>query len=206
MNKALKMRIPVLAAVVAAMAIALAACGGSGSSASAAHSSTTAAAGAAFNGTKLRACLKAHGVTLPKRPAGRAPGTHGSGASGRPRAFGFGRTGAFANPKFRAALKACGGGRFAPGGRFGGGRGFRPSHAAVVKFVACVRKHGYALPTPNLSGRGSIFSPSIARKPQFQTAARACTSLLRPSGSPGAGGGSPGSTAPSGSTAPAAGT
>ncbi|MGH2873115.1 MAG: hypothetical protein ACRDL5_11725, partial [Solirubrobacteraceae bacterium] len=160
-----------------------------------------------FNRTKLVACLKSHGVTLPNRPPGAGagpgagtPGASGSGApgtagsqSGAARRHGgfFGGGGAFANPKLRAALQACGAARFSGGA---GGRRFTLNHTAVLKFVACVRKHGYKLPTPNFSGHGSIFSPSIERNSKFQAASRACSSLLRPPGgaaAPGTGTGPP---------------
>ncbi len=191
-------------AIIVAVAVAsltLAACGSS-SSASSSQSSTAAASaapGGAFNRTQFRACLKAHGVTLPARPpgpgAGGAPGSGGSqSGSARPRrGFLFGAGGAAASPKVRAALQACGAGRFPR-------RRVALSHAAVLRFVACVRSHGYKLPTPNFSGSGSIFPPSIAGNPRFRTAASACGSLLRPPGAPGTGAApqSTGTTATSG--------
>ena len=90
----------------------------------------------------------------------------------------------------RAALQACGGGRFPQ-------RRFTPNKAAVTKFVACVNTHGYKLPAPNFSGKGPIFPATIERNKKFQTAARACASDLRPAsagpaGASGAGGGGSG--------------
>lgn len=170
--------------LAALTALCLAACGSS--SATSSSSSASAAGGTAAatsaNRTKLVACLKAHGVTLPSRPPGTAPRSQR-----RPEFFyggGAGRSGAagsrFADPKFRAAFQACGGRAFR-------GRGFagraRFNHAAVTKFVACVKQHGYTLPAPNFSG-GPIFPASIERNAKFLTAARACQSLLRPSGPP----------------------
>ncbi|MGI8715550.1 MAG: hypothetical protein ACR2NR_20695 [Solirubrobacteraceae bacterium] len=70
----------------------------------------------------------------------------------------------------------------------------RPTQAAVTKFAACVKQHGYSLPKANLSGKGPIYPTKIEANAKFQSAARACQSLLRP-----AGGGSP----PGGGTPPA---
>ncbi len=52
-------------------------------------------------------------------------------------------------------------------------------------YVACVRQHGYNLPKPNFSGKGPVFPANIRSNPKFQTASKACQSLLiprRPSG------------------------
>jgi hypothetical protein len=172
---------------------ALAACGSSSSS-----SSTTSASAATGSTTKsgpgdpaqraaLAACLKKHGLTLPSRPPGsRPPGSRppGSGGyGGGPRFFGGGNGRGFApNPKLRAALQACGGGRF----RGGPPRNSATFRASLTKYVACVRQHGYDLPKPNFSGKGSVFPSSIQSNPKFQAASRACQSLLaRPGGTPG---------------------
>jgi len=179
---------------VGGICLALAACGSSTSSSSTA-SSTSGSAVASASGssslraraTALRACLKAHGVTLParrpgtRRPNGGTPGFFfGAGGGG----------GGFANnPKLRAAFQACGGGR-----GFGAGARRRLSQQAVNAFVACVRKHGFNLPSPNFKS-GSIFPANIRSNPKFVTASRACAYLLvRPAGSgspPAAGGGTP---------------
>lgn len=154
----------------------------------------------------LTACLKQHGVTLPARPKGAAGGPPGSGGSNggtgggtgtgtgtgttgtgtngtgttrrRGFFFGGGGGGAAANPKFRAALQACG----AKFGFRGGGQGFRGriSHTTITKYVTCVRQHGYNLPNPNFSGKGPIFPANIQSNKKFQAASRACQSLLVP--------------------------
>jgi len=175
--------------------------GSSGSSGS--SSSTTASAAAGGSGpnsaqrAKLAACLKQHGVTLPSRPAGAPPGgasgsgsASGTGTTGtsttRRRGF-FGGGGAFANnPKLQAAFKACGAnfGFRGGGGRFTG----RLSHTVINKYVTCVRQHGYNLPAPNFSGKGSVFPANIRSNAKFQAASRACQSILAPPGG-GAGGG-----------------
>jgi hypothetical protein len=196
-----------LTLVVAATALLLAACGSSsntGSSSSTSSGAAVASAGGASSAarSKFAACLKAHGVTLPARPAGarRRPGGQGYGRGGGGGFFfggGGGRgtggsgpgAGRFDNPKFRAALQACGGGRFPQ-------RRFIPNKAAVAKFTACVKQHGYNLPAANFSGKGPIFPAAIARDKKFQAAARACASDLRPSGAgapPGSGAGGGGS-------------
>jgi hypothetical protein len=197
MNHSHTRRRSILAIAAALTAVLLAACGSSPSSTSSTASSSSAAAATAggLNRTKLVACLKQHGVTLPARPAGarrRTPGAGGYGGygGGAPGVFGGGGAGAgragaggpFANnPKFRAALQACGGGAF---------RGRRTSlnHAAVTKFAACVGRHGYKLPAPNFSGTGPVFPAKIATDKKFQAASRACASLLRPT-APGSGSG-----------------
>jgi hypothetical protein len=182
----------------------LAACGSASSSsttASAAASgsgsttgSTTASSGAGgFNSARraqLVACLKQHGVTLPSRPAGAGGGAPGSGGgtgtgtgTSTTRRRGFFGGGAFANnPKMQAAFKACGA-NF--GARGGGAFAGRLSHAAVTKYVACVRQHGYNLPNPNFSGKGSVFPSNIRTNPKFLAASKACQNILvppRPSG------------------------
>ncbi|HWE10729.1 MAG TPA: hypothetical protein VG325_15365 [Solirubrobacteraceae bacterium] len=129
----------------------------------------------------MATCLKAHGVTLPARPGGGGQ-RPANGAGGGPGFFGGGGGaggGRFANnPKLRAAFQACGGGR----GPAGGGSAL--SHAAVTRFVACVKQHGYSLPSPNFSGKGPIFPASIAKNAKFQAAAKSCQADLRPAGAP----------------------
>jgi hypothetical protein len=209
MNHLRARRITVLALTVGITALGVAACGSSSSSStgSSSSSSSSAAAGAGgtsrtgFDRTKLTACLKSHGVTLPSRPAGAGAGggtpPSGSGTR-RPGGGGFfggGAGGRFANnPKLQAAFKACGGGQ-----AVGGGRRFGLNHAAVTKFVACVKQHGYDLPAPNFSGKGAVFPASIEKNKKFQSASKACAADLRPTGGPG-GAGAPGGGPPSGAT------
>jgi len=172
---------------VVASACLIVACGSSSTSSSSSSSSASAAAAAGRGGfanrTKLAACLKQHGVTLPSRPAGgfkRPAG--GYGAGGRPGFFGGGRA---ANPKLQAALKAC-------GATFGGHFSSAQRDATVDKFVTCVRQHGYNLPKPNFSGHGAIFPAKIESNAKFKAASKPCQGLLafRPPGGgpPGAGG------------------
>ncbi|HEY2316775.1 MAG TPA: hypothetical protein VGH67_00625 [Solirubrobacteraceae bacterium] len=192
------LRLPAAAVTIALAGLVLAACGSSSNTGSSTSTSTSASAAGAAGGassaarSKLVACLKAHGVTLPARPAGarrRPQGGYGGYGGGAPGFFfgggGSNRSGApgagrFANPKFRAALQACGAGRFPQ-------RRATPNKAAVTKFAACVKQHGYNLPSPNFSGKGPVFPAAIARNKTFQAAAKACASDLRPQGA-GAGG------------------
>jgi hypothetical protein len=177
----------------------VAACGSASSSStsgSAATSGTTTSAAASGAGGGLRAnparraalvaCLKQHGVTLPARPPGSAGGAGGPGgpsggtgtARGTPGRGLFGGGGAFANdPKLRAALQACGA---QLGFRGRGAFRARLSRAAITKYVACVRQHGYNLPNPNFSGKGPVFPANIRSNPKFQAASQACQSLLVP--------------------------
>lgn len=167
----------------------LAGCGSSSSSSSSAAgpggggSSVASGPGNGGPGTtasraSFRACLQAHGVTLPARPSGsrRRAGGYGGGGlfgGGGGGGGGFGRL--RANPKLAAAFQACGGGRF-PRRRFG-----VPTHAAIQRFVTCVRRHGYDMPAPNFSG-GPIFPSSIRTNAKFQAASRVCASTLFPAG------------------------
>ena len=191
------------AVVLVALATLVAGCGSSSSTSSSA--STSASAASSTSRAKLVACLKQHGITLPagQRPGAGAPpggapgagsgtppaGSAGTGTgttpSGRPPAGGFfGRTGANAS-KFRAAVKACGA-NF-PAGSGGFRRGFNRQN--IQKYVTCVRQHGYNLPEPNFSGNGPVFPANIRTNKKFQSASKACQSLLAPpQGAGGAGG------------------
>jgi hypothetical protein len=187
-------RASLTALVLVALATLVAGCGSSSSTSSSA--STSASAASSTGRAKLAACLKQHGITLPagRRPgAGAPPGAPGAG-SGNPPAgapgSGTGTTprrrppggffgGAGGNSKFRAALKACGA-NFPAGGRR---RGFNRQN--IQKYVTCVRQHGYDLPNPNFSGNGPVFPANIRTNKKFQSASKACQSLLAPQGAAG---------------------
>jgi hypothetical protein len=127
-------------------------------------------------------------------PAGGAPGT-----GGVPGAGGFA-----GNSKFAQALQKCGGfgaGGFG-GGRFGAtGRSGAFSFSSRIKteltnFVACMKKHGETLPTPNVSGTGSIFGKVNQNSATFKAAYAQCKGIIasflnRPSGGPAGGAGPP---------------
>jgi hypothetical protein len=177
----------VLVVGVIAVGLTVAACGSSSSSTSSSSSGSKVASTGGSSTTPsasrsaLRTCLAQHGVTLPnRRPSGSGGpppgGVPGGGFFG---GGGGGAGGRFNNPKFRAAIQACGG--FRGGGFRGGGARFRLSHTAINSFVSCVRKNGYAaMPNPNFSSR-AIFPASIRSNKQFQAAAVKCEKLLRPS-------------------------
>ena len=162
-------RIAPLALVTLAAGVILAACG---SSSSTSKTSSTAAGGGGARRTALVACLRKHGVTLPAgggAPSGGLPqGAPGAGGPGGP------------GGTFQAAFKACG--ASLPAGAAGAGF----SRQGIMKYVTCVRQHGYAIPSPNFSGRGSVFPASVRSNTRFKAANRTCQSLLRPSGSPSA--------------------
>jgi len=176
-----------VALAVLATSCAVAACGSSSAATtktSTSASSTSTTTRGRFDSTAFRTCLKQHGVTLPTRRPGSGP----TGGGGPPAGGGFfgggggggGGGGQFANPKFRAAIQACGGGNFRGRGGAGRFRG-RISHTAINNFVACVRKNGYPqMPSPNFSGKGAVFPSSIRTNSKFQSASKACAKTLVP--------------------------
>lgn len=192
---------------------ALAACGSASSSSTTSSTTASASSGSGSGSSttgggsatgpnsarraQLVSCLKAHGVTLPTRPAGSPPpggagggtGTGTTGTGTTPRRGFFGGGGARnISPKMQAAFKACG--AQSGFGRGGGAFGGRLSHTAITGFVTCVNQHGYKLPAPNFSGKGPIFPRSIETNAKFQAAAKSCQHLLipaRPGGGSGGG-------------------
>lgn len=173
----------VLTVGVIAVGLTVAACGSSSSSTSSSASGSKVASTGGSSTTPsarrsaLRTCLQQHGVTLPNRRPSGSGGPPAGGAGGGFFGGGGGAGSRFNNPKFRAAIQACGG--FRGGFRGGAGR-LRLSHTAVNSFVACVRKNGYSqMPNPNFSG-GPIFPTSIRTNKQFQAASTKCANLLRP--------------------------
>jgi hypothetical protein len=179
---------------VLALAAVAAGCGSSsGPTSSAAGASTTPNFRTAAGRAQIAACLKKQGVTLPQRPRGAPPaggpgpggggflfgGAGGAGAGQRPRGF-------RADPKVAAALRKCGvSGKVR---RFAGGPNGGRFKQTLSKFVACMKKNGYALPKPNTSGNGPVFDPSKVNRndPKFKSAAQKCQSLLRPGAQAGA--------------------
>jgi hypothetical protein len=53
---------------------------------------------------------------------------------------------------------------------------------SIQAFVSCVRKDGYNMPSPNLSGNGPVFDPAKVNRsdPKFVSASQKCQSLLTP--------------------------
>jgi len=152
--------------------------------------------------TAVRECLQKDGITLPQR----TPGQHRPGAAG---GFLGGGAGAPPLPKgvtraqYEAALKKCGGGRFAGGGA-GSARFKSPVFkAALTKFASCLRENGVNVPPPNTSGTGPIFNTKgiNTASAQFKTAESKCSSVLRGAFRGGAGGPGPRGTGAGGSPA-----
>jgi hypothetical protein len=210
---------PNLAAASAAVLVlvlaclGLAACGsssGSSSSTSASAASTTTgstgstgARGA--NGGRfaaLRECLQKNGITLPQRVPGqqrRGPGAAGGflgggGGAGRPNgAGGPPLPKGVTRAQYEAAVKKCGGGKFA--GRGGGGARIKnPAfQAALAKFATCMRQNGVNVPAPNTSGSGPVFNTKglDTSSAQFKAAEAKCQSDLTGAFRHGAGAGGP---------------
>jgi hypothetical protein len=174
-------------AVVVVGAIGLSACGGSsGSSAtstttassSSGAATTTPAGGTATNNAALArytACLKQHGVTLPSRGAGGAPG---AGGGAPPTTTGGSATppqqpaGGVNNAKFQKAQTACASLR--PKGARGGGPGFggAQNSAAFAAYRNCLTIHGVKASSLR-SGNGGTAAASA----KVKKAMTACASL-----------------------------
>jgi hypothetical protein len=185
-----------LLAVLASLT--LAACGGSSSSSStttssSAGASTTTTTGTAGKGpggisnrfAALRACLQKNGITLPKFTPGKRP----SGAIHGPIL-----PKGVSKSQYEAAVKKCGG-----RGTFAGGANRFSSAAikqALVKFSACMRENGVAIPKANTSGKGPIFNSKDLNTSgaKFKTAESKCAKDLGGAfhARPGAAGGAPG--------------
>ncbi len=151
--------------------------------------SGSAAPASAGHFAAVRECLQKNGVALPARPpGGGAAHRGGPGLLG-----GAGASGGFKLPKgmtsaqYQEVLKKCGGGGFRPGNFHGAGAGgarrefdsprFRQ---ALTSFAACLRQNGIAIPTPNTSGKGPIFSTKgiDTASPKFKQAEVKCRPAL----------------------------
>jgi len=129
----------------------------------------------------VRECLQKNGVTLPARPAGGAAPTRGAGG------FPGGARGALKLPKgmtraqYQAVLAKCGGG-FHPGSSGGAPRAFDSPRfrQALTSFAACLRQNGIAIPAPNTSGKGPIFSTKgiDTASAKFKEAEKKCRPAL----------------------------
>lgn len=190
-NRHLTIRSGLIPLTVIALAALVSACGSTTGSKT--SSSASASANAGGNRAALVACLRKHGVNLPAggaAPAGGAPGTGTppTGSAAAPPAGGAGSTppsgfpgGGAGGSKLQAAFKACGANSPSPGPSAG-----NISRQNIQRYVTCVRQHGYHLPNPNFSGKGSVFPASARSNTRFQAASRACQSLLRPTAAPNA--------------------
>lgn len=200
-SSSIRVRARALAALIVLLALGatLAACGSSSGGTTTNASATTNAtrsAGRAGGFARLRACLQQQGVTLPRPPAG-GPGTRPP--AGAPGSGGFRRGGGFFSrmssaerARLQAAMQKCGapaGGfrRFGAGGPGGANLRSAAFRRALVAYVACVRRNGFDLPSPNTSGRGPVFDASKVNRqdPKFVAANAKCQQLLaaaRPAG------------------------
>jgi hypothetical protein len=180
------------ALAAAAVSVVIAACGSSSSPSS--QSASTASGPNGARGAAMAACLKKQGITPPSRLRGNGSGGPPGGAGAPPAGgglFGGGNGGPAGNGRFRAALRKCGIRAFVR--RRGSFVTTPAGRAALARFTACVKKNGYALPPPNLSGSGPVFDPRKVNRtdPKFVAAVGKCQALIpRPPG-PGAGGGPP---------------
>ncbi|MEA2297517.1 MAG: hypothetical protein QOF77_453, partial [Solirubrobacteraceae bacterium] len=185
-------RRPALAGcLVLVLSVGLAACGGGSASKSTTASAAAAAGPPGARFAAVRQCLAKNGINLPQRPAGqrRPPGTGGPGAGGGGGGIFGGGAGAGAGrgptlpagvtqAQFQAALAKCGGGLR---GRGAARRAATPAaKAALVKFAACMRQSGVALPPPNTTGTGPVFKTTglNTTSPKFVAARTKCTPLL----------------------------
>jgi hypothetical protein len=212
MNKLKHLRPLGLLAAVLAVAALLAACGGSSSAGGSTARAASANSRAAFtsclksHGVKLptgaggfshKFKRGTNGGGFPGggtgTGAGGAPGGAPAGTGGGFGGGGFGG-GGFGNSKFAKAIKACQSklpaserGKFGHGG-FGGKRPsgkFKPhfNAATLDKFVACIRKSGYAaMPEAKKnSATGGFFPKSVENNADFKKALPKCESVLRSS-------------------------
>jgi hypothetical protein len=188
-------------ALAGSVAVGLSACGSSGSPAAAssggsAGTSTASASSRYAARVKAAECLRAHGVNVPDPSAnGGPPGGAGAGGGGGGGGGGF--RSLLATPAGQAASKACASeiskafafASISPAQR-------QQFQQDAVKFAECMRAHNVNIPDPTSNGAGGfgIFRsiPSSERNsPAFQTASKACQSLLpfRRGGGPGGPGG-----------------
>jgi hypothetical protein len=134
-------------------ALGLAACGGS-SSPTISTRPTRSANASLFN-SRTVVCLKGHGVTSTFHLGGR----HVTLAA-----------------RIKAQLRDCGARSVRTIS------GFVPSGTAVKMldaYVACVAKHGYKLPRPNVSGKGPVFPAGTDHIRKYRQASNSCLSIVR---------------------------
>lgn len=75
------------------------------------------------------------------------------------------------DPKVAAAFRACGGPKLRSSY-------VSSARARILKEVACVRRRGFHLPSPNLSGNGPVMPASVREDPKIRAALRACQRSL----------------------------
>lgn len=198
-NRHLSLPIVVL---VVGLTVGLAACGDSSAASSPSKPTPTTAKSAATGLEAYRTCMARHGVTLPKRPPGSAPGT--AGTSGSNPASHSSEGGGFrgqlppgvTQQQMSSARQACANLRPRRNGR----SGFNSQ--AFAAYRSCMSDHGVTLPARPATGAGGASSSSTApgstppvtidrTSPQFQAADAICRPLMQS-----AGGGSTTTSAP----------
>ncbi len=175
-------------AMLATAAVLGAGCGGGGGSDTSDSGSSNGSnqQGARGQTAELRDCLKQHGIELPE---GAGPGGGQPPAGGQPPPDGefpppgSGQNGqgppqGLDNSKMRKALQECG--ADAPRGGFGN-RNSPEFKKSIRAYVSCVRRNGYDLPDPNLSGDGPVFDSDKVDQndADFQKASQKCQDRLR---------------------------
>lgn len=176
---------------VALAVMLLGACGG-GSSDSESDSGSDSGSGSESSGgnqrSELQECLEEQGVELPEGagagqgnapPGGGQPPADGDfPAPGEGAPGGQGGLQGGDNSELQKALEECGG-DMPQGGQPNQNNGqFRES---IQRYVRCVRRNGFDLPDPNLSGDGPVFDEDEVDQddPDFQAASRKCQGALR---------------------------
>ncbi|HWK16488.1 MAG TPA: hypothetical protein VNR66_03465 [Solirubrobacteraceae bacterium] len=180
-------------ALTGALAVGVSACGSSSSASSSAVAGTAVSTSSSRYTARLAyaKCMRAHGVNVPDPSPNGGPAGGGGGGGG---AFRTLRN----SPNFQAASQACASLR-AKAFAFAN---TSPAQRAqfqqeLVKFATCMRSHNIDIPDPSITGGGGFgilrqIPSSERNSPAFQTALKACSSILPRFGRGGAGGGAPG--------------
>ena len=180
-------------ALTGALAVGVSACGSSSSASSSAVAGTAVSTSSSRYTARLAyaKCMRANGVNVPDPSPNGGPAGGGGGGGG---AFRTLRN----SPNFQAASQACASLR-AKAFAFAN---TSPAQRAqfqqeLVKFATCMRSHNIDIPDPSITGGGGFgilrqIPSSERNSPAFQTALKACSSILPRFGRGGAGGGAPG--------------
>ena len=166
-------------ALTGALAVGVSACGSSSSASSSAVAGTAVSTSSSRYTARLAyaKCMRNHGVNVPDPSANGGPAGGGGGGGGGFRALRD-------SPNFPKASQACASLR-AKAFAFAN---VSPAQRAqfqqeLVKFATCMRRRNIDIPDPSTTGGGGfgIFRqiPSSERNsPAFQTALKACSSVL----------------------------
>jgi hypothetical protein len=178
-------------ALTGALAVGVSACGSSSSSSSSAVAGTSVSTTSSRYTARLAyaKCMRVHGVNVPD------PSPNGGPAGG---GGGLGLRTLRNSPNYPAASQACASLR-AKAFAFAN---VSPAQRAqfqqeLVKFATCMRSNNIDIPDPSTTTGGGFgilrqIPSSERNSPAFQTALKACSSVLPRFGRGGAGGGAPG--------------